>query len=342
MKLDQLSSYLRIIYWNESMKRRLQVFTSSTYKDLKSERQAAVSAILKSGHIPAGMELFTAGDRSQLDTIKQWIDESDVYMLILGGRYGSIEPSSGVSYTELEYDYAVQQGKPVFAVVITEQALELKIKTLGSDCMEKDNPKELRLFREKVLGNISSFFDDEKDIKLCVHETLADFIANRDLKGWVRADEVVDTRPLFEEIKKLSEENHRLEKLLSEQETRVPAPRKKSEDTFEEIRDVLESIEIKIPGEVAGGEEIKMDLLSIFYSNKDVLVGGVTNQNGMDEVAKFFYFNIFPKLQVHGLAVNEKVPGVRYRRYAGTASGNAFLAEMERRLLKKKGEKQKV
>jgi hypothetical protein len=91
-------------------------------------------------------------------------------MLILGGRYGSIEPTSGISYTELEYDYAIEQRKPLFAVVITEPALETKIKSGGSRFMEKENPKQLNLFREKVLSNISSFFDDPKDIRLCVHE----------------------------------------------------------------------------------------------------------------------------------------------------------------------------
>ncbi len=53
------------------MKRKLQVFVSSTFTDLIEERQAAVSAILKAGHIPAGMELFTAADRSQMDIIKK-------------------------------------------------------------------------------------------------------------------------------------------------------------------------------------------------------------------------------------------------------------------------------
>jgi hypothetical protein len=57
------------------MKRKLQVFISSTYSDLKEERQAAVEAILKAGHIPAGMELFTAGDKSQMTTIERWIDD---------------------------------------------------------------------------------------------------------------------------------------------------------------------------------------------------------------------------------------------------------------------------
>jgi len=88
-------------------KRKLQVFVSSTFIDLKEERQTAVQAILEAGHIPVGMELFIARDESQWDIIKEWIDESDVYMLIIGGRYGSIEPKSGKSYTHLEYEYAL-------------------------------------------------------------------------------------------------------------------------------------------------------------------------------------------------------------------------------------------
>ena len=66
----------------------------SAYEDLKEKRQAAVEAILTAGHIPAGMELLTSGDESQMTVIKEWIDESDVYLLILGGRYGSVEPKT--------------------------------------------------------------------------------------------------------------------------------------------------------------------------------------------------------------------------------------------------------
>jgi hypothetical protein len=45
-----------------AQKKKLQVFVSSTYEDLKEERQVAVESILTAGHIPAGMELFAAGD----------------------------------------------------------------------------------------------------------------------------------------------------------------------------------------------------------------------------------------------------------------------------------------
>lgn len=100
------------------IRKRLQVFVSSTFSDLVKERQAAVEAILTAGHIPAGMELFTSGDESQMEVIKQWIDESDVYLVILAGRYGSVEPNSGKSYTQLEYEYALEKDKPLFACAI--------------------------------------------------------------------------------------------------------------------------------------------------------------------------------------------------------------------------------
>lgn len=319
----------------QKLKRKLQVFISSTYSDLLEERQAAVSSILKAGHIPAGMELFTSGDRSQMTTIKEWIDESDVYMLILGGRYGSIEKTSGISYTELEYDYAQEQEKPSFSVVITEAALEEKIRNNGSRFGEKENPKELTLFREKALSNISSFFDDHKDIKLCVHESLADFSANRELKGWVSADEVIDTRPLFDEIKKLSEENKTLRETVTNLERRAPVPVKHDEHVqkFVELQKILSGIEIKIPAILAKGKEKTVDLLTIFFGNKDILINGVTNSIQASDAESFFYHNVFPKLQVHGLAINEKVPGVRYRRSCVSPAGSAFLAQLERTFL---------
>ena len=54
-----------------AQKKKLQVFVSSTYTDLREERQAAVEAILTAGHIPAGMELFAAGDETQMNVINR-------------------------------------------------------------------------------------------------------------------------------------------------------------------------------------------------------------------------------------------------------------------------------
>ncbi len=203
------------------MKKKLQIFISSTYTDLLEERQAAVQAILKAGHIPAGMELFTAGDISQMETIKRWIDTSDIYMLILGGRYGSIEPSTSISYTEIEYSYAESKNIPLFAVVITENAIEKKVKKQGSAIIETDNSDKLKAFRKKILSKTSSFFHDSSDIKLAIYESVNDFQDRYDFKGWVSGEyakteeDLEKTTTMHEYINSLEAQVKKLEKQVS-------------------------------------------------------------------------------------------------------------------------------
>ena len=187
---------------------------SSTYTDLLEERQAAVSAILTAGHIPAGMELFAAGDESQMDVIKQWIDESDVYLLILGGRYGSVESKSGKSYTQLEYEYAISKEKPLFACVVNQEAQEERVKKCGTSVIETKNPQKLQEFRDFVLTKTVRFWDDSKDIKIAIGETLAQFSRREDLVGWVRPREEANIPALTDEITRLSKENASLRSQL--------------------------------------------------------------------------------------------------------------------------------
>jgi Domain of unknown function (DUF4062) len=196
-------------------KKKLQVFVFSTYSDLKEERQAAVEAILSACHIPAGMELFAAGDESQMEVIRRWIDESDVFLLILGGRYGSVEPTSNKSYIELEYEYAQERGKPFFAVVIKNDYLKEKVKVYGADIIETDNAKELKAFRTRVLTKLVRFFSDPRDIKLAIHETLSDFSRRDELVGWIPGDQSVNSGAVAEEIARLGKENAMLRDRLS-------------------------------------------------------------------------------------------------------------------------------
>lgn len=189
------------------MKRKLQVFISSTYTDMRDERQAAVEAILSAGHIPAGMELFAASDESQLATIYRWIDDSDVFMLILGGRYGSIEPKSKKSYIELEYEYAASKKKPLFAAVIDNAYLEAKIRDRGSSATESTYGEKLAAFRKTVTEKMCRFFEDTKDLKLIVLESLLNYDKYEWLLGWVRGSEVVDLSATLREVSRLQAEN---------------------------------------------------------------------------------------------------------------------------------------
>jgi len=111
------------------------------------------------------MELFTAGDESQWNVIKQWIDESDVYMLILGGRYGSIDKNAGISYTEMEYQYAMETQKPLFALVLKSDFINYKAKLPGvnaTDVMELNNSNLLQDFRKLVESKMVNFCEDVK------------------------------------------------------------------------------------------------------------------------------------------------------------------------------------
>ena len=96
------------------MDKRYQVFVSSTYADLKEERQHVIQALMEMDCIPSGMEVFPAADEEQWEFIKRVIDDCDYYLLIIGGRYGSTT-AEGISYTEKEYDYAIQRGMKVVA-----------------------------------------------------------------------------------------------------------------------------------------------------------------------------------------------------------------------------------
>ncbi len=233
-----------------AQKKKLQVFVSSTYEDLIEERQAAVEAILNAGHIPAGMELFAAGDESQMAVIRRWIDESDVFLLILGGRYGSREPESGKSYTHLEYEYALEQSKPLFAVVTTEGCLEAKVKRSGSSVIERNYQAELREFRSLVMSRMVRFWEDPRDIKLAIHEKIPELLRDRELVGWIPGTEAIDTAPLAAKIARLGKENADLREQL---ERASKSTETYSGLTFDELYRLL--LHVDLSGDFADGPE---------------------------------------------------------------------------------------
>lgn len=310
-------------------KRKYQVFISSTYTDLKSERQAAVSAILTAGHIPAGMELFAAGNDTQMETIKRWIDASDIYMLILGGRYGTIHEPTSLSYIELEYDYACQNNKPVFSVVISNDTLEEKVKAEGLNAIERENKKQYDDFRKKVLSRMCRHFEDEKDIKLAILESIPQIENEFNLTGWIPVSDYSDSEFL---ITKLNEEIKTLQSELRNANSGVDGhisdtkPLRAGDEDKKEIADALKNVFIKTKTLSAdrNTEEV-LPLSHIFSRCAHYMVGGITNKVGMDDIDQLLYWNVMPRLHIYGLTENEPVPGVKYRRYFLTEKGKEVV-----------------
>jgi hypothetical protein len=189
--------------------RKLQVFLSSTYEDLVDYRLAAMEAILAAGHIPAAMEQFSPGDETAWEKIRNWIDESDAFILILGGRYGSIEPTTGKSYVQLEYEYAVEKKKPHFALVVSKECHDARVREFGLKVDEREHPDLYRSFHKTVTEKLCRFWNDRKDIQAAIFQKLPEWAQRSDLVGWVRGDEAVSP-DMAREFARLSEENREL------------------------------------------------------------------------------------------------------------------------------------
>lgn len=170
------------------MEKIYQIFVSSTYEDLKMERQEVMATVVSTGNVPIGMEYFPAGNASPFDYIKQQIDGADYYILIVAGKYGSINDETGISYTEMEFDYAVSKSVPI-AVLLHKDISQLK----GSQLENTDERRRLlEAFRDKVRnGRVAAFWDDVKDLKLKIKEAIDNLIKNSPRTGWVRADQAV-------------------------------------------------------------------------------------------------------------------------------------------------------
>lgn len=311
------------------MKKKLQVFVSSTYEDLKEERQAAVQAILNSGHIPAGMELFTAGDESQKDTIKKWIDESDVYFLILGGRYGTIDESTGKSYTHWEYEYAGEIGKPRFAVVIKEDALEDKIKINGTQVMEKHHPTLYQQFRDDVLTKVCKFYSDIRDIQIAIYQKLAEYSGREDLVGWVYGKDVPDDKSLSDENAKLRMENDKLKSEIDKLKEDKQETRSINGIGASELISILKSKVLKVPNSITKKGETEIDIFFLFITFKDNFATGVTNAYGSSDLESFLYFQLAPELMTFDLLEKVKVAGVKYEKIQTSKNGFKFLKLVE-------------
>lgn len=175
--------------------RRYQVFVSSTFFDLKEERAAVVAALLQLDAFPAGMELFPAADDDAWTLIKRVIDSSDYYLLVIGGRYGSTDPETELSYTEMEYDYAVANGKPVMAFLHENpDAIEM-----GKSEKSDEARKKLDGFRRNVESKKHvKFWHSPDDLAGKVALSFANFRNTYPAVGWVRGDVQTSAESLTE------------------------------------------------------------------------------------------------------------------------------------------------
>jgi hypothetical protein len=196
------------------MDKRYQVFISSTFIDLQDERAKVQQAVMELECIPAGMEAFPAIDEEQFEFIKKVIDDCDYYLLVIGGRYGSVSNLTGLSYTEMEYDYAVSKGIRVIALLHKDpDSLPLR-----KSEQAVSSKKKLAAFREKVAtGRLIKLWGNADELPGLVSSSLSKTMRTYPAIGWVRGNSVPSSE-LYKELNDVRKENDRLKEVLYEQD----------------------------------------------------------------------------------------------------------------------------
>lgn len=164
-----------------------------------------MQTLLELDCIPSGMEFFPASDEDTFEFIKTVIDVCDYYVLIVSGKYGSVAPD-GKSYTEKEYDYAVETGKPVLGFV----RRDISKVTVSQTDQSPELAKKLDGFRAKVAsGRIVKMWDNSDQLAGLVATTLTSAIKRYPAIGWIRGDQQPSSSLLIE-INQLRKQNQEL------------------------------------------------------------------------------------------------------------------------------------
>jgi len=132
-------------------------------------------------------------------------------VVIVGGRYGSLDGQK--SFTEKEYEYAMQSRIPVLAFIHRDPG---KIEADKTD-RDPDQIKRLEAFRARLrTSRIVAFWNDVHDLRTEVLTAVTNAVNLAPSIGWVRGDQAIDPKVL-QEAERLRFENadlrSRLEKL---------------------------------------------------------------------------------------------------------------------------------
>jgi hypothetical protein len=198
------------------MEKRYQVFVSSTYADLKEERRKVIQALIEMDCIPAGMELFPAADEDQFHFIKRVIDDCDYYLLIIGGRYGTLT-AEGISYTEKEYDYAVSRELKVIALLHEDPG------KIAFEKSEQDPAlrEKLEAFRKRVsTGRLVKTWKSVEELPSLVTVSLVHTMKTYSAVGWIRANKAA-SEDLLTEINDLRKQNAQLQEAAGKFSPRI-------------------------------------------------------------------------------------------------------------------------
>jgi len=265
----------RAVRW-EDMDKRYTVFVSSTYNDLKEHRDAVIQAIMRAGHIPLGMEAFGAANASQWSVITKTIDASDYYVLLIARRYGSINEETGLGFTEMEYDYAIQRGVPCLVFQLDEAA-----SWPGGTATDTsaDAVAKLKAFREKSSKNrMIAFWQTKSELPYMVMTALGNAFSDSSRDGWVRPT-ATSSAEITDELVRLGRENSELRRLVQDSD---------KNQTLNKIHNLLSNriIDIKVADSANPEPEPKVTSINTASIFNQIAIRIVSSENDIPSLRK--------------------------------------------------------
>ncbi len=171
------------------------VFISSTYDDLKQYRRTIWDLLEKFQVNVRGMEQFGARKESPLATCLTEVEQSDIYLGVIAFRLGSIDPQSGKSFTQVEYERAYELEKEVRIYLVDEENARFAIKYIDRDEKREKLEAFKRLLHER--HTIESFTSDD-DLKEKLNRDLRPLLTQRGLENESATDEYVVSKKLID------------------------------------------------------------------------------------------------------------------------------------------------
>ena len=188
---------------------KYQVFISSPFKRLKEQRRAAVSSVLNWGHIPIALENFPPKTKKDTEIIKEVINDCQIYILILGHRYGTIledyDECKDISYTELEFNIAKDSKLDILAFLLDLEEAKKEI-WADNDIENKGQEFEkLRNFHDRIKKNSLAklWYKDTNFGEICtlgIGKLLVDGVK---LPGWSRSNKLQEAKKVQMALKNI-------------------------------------------------------------------------------------------------------------------------------------------
>ena len=209
------------------------IFISSTYVDLQEYRKEVWELLSKNEYINIlGMEKFGARKETPLETCLNAVSRADIYIAIIAERFGSIEEKSKKSFTQLEYEKALEEDKEILIYLIDEEHA-----LINPINIEHGNNYDLlknfkQLLKEK---HTVDFFKNPKDLSEKIKNRLSELIKE--------SEEIINENTSFNESEIIINKFHLFPNKYNNKEVKLKI--KLGDDVFPLSKQVCKELNFK-------------------------------------------------------------------------------------------------